>query len=72
MRKIQLDLADLKIESFSVDGVVKERGTVHGRDFTQLTCLGTCRDYTCACSGADSCSGDVACLCDTQDTCLKC
>jgi len=60
MRKIQLDLGTLRVESFDVAGERGPRGTVQGREWT-LTGI-CCRD-TDVCTGTDSCSGDVACIC---------
>jgi hypothetical protein len=65
-----LDVSDLRVESFATAGAAKERGTVAGHAWT---ITGICCQYTDVCTGADSCSGDVACICDTQDaTCMKC
>ena len=66
MRKIQLDLSELRVESFAIDGASKERGTVEGQEWTFT---GICCPRTDACSG-NSCSGDVACICNTQDDCV--
>ena len=66
MRKIQLDLNELQVESFATDRSGKARGTVAGQAWT-LT--GICCRPTDVCTGTDSCSGDVACICDSVKAC---
>ena len=66
MRKIQLDLNELQVESFPIDGAGKGRGTVEGQEWTVT---GICCQYTDVCTGTDSCSGDVACICDSVKGC---
>ena len=66
MRKIQLDVGNLRVESFATAGAAKERGTVAGHEWT-LT--GICCQYTDVCTGTDSCSGPVACICDSVKPC---
>ena len=61
MRKIQLDLGSLCVESFPVEATPAERGTVQGQ----------AASYPFACTGG-SCSGPVACICKTccTDVCI--
>lgn len=66
MRKIQLDVSNLRVESFSTAGAAKGRGTVEGRGWTVT---GICCQYTDVCTGTDSCSGPVACICDSVKPC---
>ena len=57
MRKLELDLSNLRVESFAVEGTPAERGTVqgHAASVAPRPCTG------------DSCSGPVACICITND-----
>jgi hypothetical protein len=57
MRKIQLDLGNLRVESFAVEGTSAERGTVQGQAASVVPR---------PCTG-NSCSDIVACICVTQD-----
>jgi hypothetical protein len=66
MRKIQLDLTNLRVESFATDGTAKARGTVAGHEWT---ITGICCQHTDACTGTDSCSGEVACICESLKAC---
>lgn len=59
MRKIQLDVSRLRVESFATAGTARVRGTV----------TGICCQYTDVCTGTDSCSGPVDCICDTIKPC---
>lgn len=58
MRKIQPDLGELRVESFPTAAAESRRGTVQGQEASVVPapCTGT------------SCSGPVACLCQTQNT----
>jgi hypothetical protein len=62
MRKIQLDLGNLRVESFAVEATPAERGTVQGQ----------AASYPRVCTGGGSCSGPVACICQTccTDVCI--
>lgn len=68
MRKIQLDLGELRVDSFSAGEGEEARGTVRG-----LTGIPACCSFPNSqngvCTGFDSCSGDVACLCDSVKGC---
>lgn len=66
MRKIQLDVGNLRVESFATAGSTKERGTVEAREWTVT---GICCQYTDVCTGTDSCSGPVDCICDSIKPC---
>ena len=63
MRKIQLDLGNLRVESFSVEGTSLERGTVQGQAASVVPR---------PCTGGGSCSGPVACICQTIDSACIC
>lgn len=68
MRKIQLDLASLHVESFDVQAGSGRRGTVQGREWTFTGIC--CPSPTEVCTGIDnSCSGQVACICDSGRGC---
>jgi hypothetical protein len=58
MQKIRMDLDELQVESFPTAAAESEHGTVQGQEASVVPapCTGT------------SCSGPVACLCQTQDT----
>ncbi|HST58695.1 MAG TPA: hypothetical protein VLK84_08410 [Longimicrobium sp.] len=59
MRKISLDVNELRVESFeTVDGKSDERGTVHGY-YTQFTCPRTQCGNQCP-SGPNPCGGSQA------------
>lgn len=66
MRKIQLDVDNLQVESFTTAGDGDERGTVAGHAWT---ITGICCRPTDVCTGTDSCSGQVACLCESVKVC---
>ena len=55
MRKIQLDVSGLRVESFTIAGAARQRGTVAAREGT----------FDCTGYGT-SCSGSPACVCLTQ------
>jgi len=73
MRKVSLDVSELRVESFETESAVKERGTVHGY-LSQFTCPRTQCGEECP-SGPQSCfpteaftDGQIACYCNgTQD-----
>lgn len=69
MRKVSLDVDELKVESFETEDAAEERGTVHGY-YTQFSCPRTQCGAECA-SGPSPCyptlawtNGQVACFCD--------
>jgi hypothetical protein len=76
MRKINLDVNALRVESFeTVDDNAKERGTVHGY-YTQFTCPQTQCGNECL-SGPNPCrdtyawtNGQAACLCNNTGMCI--
>ena len=55
MRKIQLDVDGLRVESFAIANEERQRGTVAAREGT----------FDCTGYGT-SCSGSPACICMTQ------
>jgi hypothetical protein len=65
MRKINLDVDTLKVESFdTAERGAEKRGTVRGNALTQYwewTCQGESRDWEDSCGR--SCSGPVDCIC---------
>ena len=78
MRKITLDVDQLKVDSFQTDGVQAGRGTVHGHYFTEVGCYtdeahncgsvgGTCEQscYGSCNSACNSCYGSCNCSGDT-------
>lgn len=80
MRKLKLELADLRVDSFEV-GTPVARGTVDARGKetfgcpTGVTCWGTCAtcDLTCDTCGA-TCGGSCNCTLDPTcaATCASC
>ena len=76
MRKIQLDMESLEVESFATaDAGAEKRGTVHGRADTD-ECVGTPSEAECVsftgdlkCLCADSAPGQFSCgyICETRD-----
>lgn len=70
MRKISLDVNALRVESFDTeDGKPRERGTVEGYYYTQITCPQTQCGQECL-SGWRPCqptdawtNGEVMCFC---------
>jgi hypothetical protein len=58
MRKLQMDLDQLNVESFPTAAAESARGTVQGQDASVVPA---------PCTG-NSCSGPVACICQTQYT----
>ena len=69
MRKISLDVDELKVESFETEDAAEERGTVHGH-ISQFSCPRTQCGEQCP-SGPMPCyptlawtNGQVACFCD--------
>ena len=78
MKKLRLQLEDLRIDSFTTTPMEKERGTVFGEQCTCYTactcpgcpscdasCGGTCASCAASCNGTcDGCTGTVA---DTEE-----
>ncbi len=66
MRKLRLDLDEVKIESFEIEGIPSERGTVRGQQecgdpgFDDGGCRCSCR--CCCCSHPPCC-----CACCGED-----
>jgi hypothetical protein len=58
MRKIQLDLSTLRVESFVVADKSTERGTVQGQAVSELG--RPCSGYSC---GPAACPGTASCAC---------
>lgn len=59
-KKLQMELADLRVESFTVDTTPAGRGTVHANE-SFSSGVGTCYN---------SCSGPVPCFCPaTRNAC---
>ena len=78
MRKIQLDVDALKVESFPTsEGEAEKRGTVHGHNSFRGTCQETCQS-TCAGPTCDPpCENEptaymtcVDCRWETGDPCM--
>ena len=65
MRKVRLNVNELRVETFKVDSEPVERGTVHGHGPGTMTFV--CCTGGGGCTQVDSCSGPIACICDTQD-----
>jgi hypothetical protein len=63
MKKLTLQLDDLRIESFSTTGAPRERGTVVGEE--QCTC-----PTACSCPGCPTCDASCNGTCDA--TCNGC
>lgn len=61
MRKIKLEVEDLRIESFATDGPVSASGTVYGRDFTTPRECPTVQSGDAACPGCHN-SGNSSCV----------
>jgi hypothetical protein len=61
MKKLKLDIDQLRVDSFGADAGEEGRGTVRGHDFTELA---TCnfRHWTCGitCNGGSACGGDTS------------
>jgi hypothetical protein len=51
MKKLALEIADLRVDSFTVAEPNVSRGTVAAAEATAARC--TARDCTCTCGGAD-------------------
>ncbi len=73
MRKLKLDLNDLKVESFETTARSSDsdKGTVHGLADTRnrISCLAPCEDeFTCATCG-NSCHGSCSCGITCSNTC---
>jgi hypothetical protein len=76
MRKLNLRLEDLAVESFQTVGVDGRRGTVRGQEATFWwsmcghSCDGTCNE---TCEGQFTCKMDTTCAgdftCDYNQTC---
>ncbi|HEX8318933.1 hypothetical protein [Longimicrobium sp.] len=62
MKKLRLQLEDLRIDSFSTTPVEKEKGTVFGE---QCTCNTACSCPGCPTCDA-SCNGTCAATCDAS------
>ena len=71
MKKLQLDLDTLAVESFSTDGGEAPRGTVAAHEYTNTapTCVyhctwvgNTCEGNTCGC-GTEQCTLVSTCRC---------
>ena len=77
MRKLRLQLEDLRIDSFDTTPAPKEKGTVFGEQctcYTQCTCPGcpTCANYvTCdaSCNGTCDASCNGTCGASCNGTC---
>jgi hypothetical protein len=55
MRKLRLEIDELRVETFDTDARGDGKGTVHGRSGTEMTrCFGLCGDDT---EGAFGCGG---------------
>ena len=68
MRKLRLQLEDLRIDSFDTTSVQREKGTVFGEQctcYTQCTCPG-CPTCYASCNGTcdASCNGTCDASCD--------
>ncbi len=83
MRKLRLQLDDLRIDSFDTTPVEKAKGTVFGEQctcYTQCTCPGcptcdgtcpnTCDDASCVATCHASCNGTCDASC--WPTCMTC
>ena len=83
MKKLQLDLGDLCVESFEAVAERSAGGTVGARALTQFTCHQFTCDHTCepddlSCNGQNTCYGGTCpnsyyptCIpnCDTGELC---
>ncbi|MBB4637878.1 hypothetical protein [Longimicrobium terrae] len=75
MKKLTLQLDDLRIESFSTTGAPRERGTVVGEE--QCTCPTACSCPGCptcdaSCNGTCGGTCDASCYGTCGDTCAGC
>lgn len=75
MKKLHLDLAELRVESFEAVAGAEGRGTVEANAFTQQTCP---RQFTCghtcdlndlSCNGQNTCYGPH-CPASLYPTCI--
>ena len=56
MKKVELTLDALRVESFSTTEVAQETGTVHAHEFTpRFSCGDTCNE-SCTCPIASNCN----------------
>lgn len=53
MRKIRLDIDDLKVESFDTAKGEKQTGTVHGHEYSEWEGCGPISDGVSACATCD-------------------
>lgn len=61
MKKLSLELNDLRVESFATDAEMAERGTVHGESLpTRPLCSKYCAPSV-YCADTDTCTVDVCC-----------
>jgi hypothetical protein len=62
MRKLRLEIDELRVETFDTDARGDGRGTVHGRSGTEMTrCFGLCGEHTeeafgCGGGGTEGCT----------------
>ncbi|HEU0013630.1 MAG TPA: pinensin family lanthipeptide [Longimicrobium sp.] len=62
MKKLTLDLDDLRVESFATDADPAERGTVHGNSLpTRPLCSRYCPPSTGCPGETETCTLDVCC-----------
>lgn len=71
MKKLKLNLDELKVESFDTTKVLTEKGTVNAQAATwgSLQTEGLC--YTCAPSYCPSCGGTCPGECPTENNCTQ-
>jgi hypothetical protein len=77
MKKLNLDLDTLLVESFETSSQRDERGTVRGHGYTDTTCgqrvcgCPTVMGPTCAatCESCDGTCGEQTCAASCPDTC---
>lgn len=74
MRKLQLDVSELKVESFETSDAAGERGTVHGHVSPRCVTNYTCNPANNTCGEVESCGAWPSCYvsCDTACPVAEC
>ena len=71
MKKLNLHVDDLSVESFQVTSAPAARGTVGGNQYSNTTC----HQDICTCPTTDTCPGgpscDETCACSCDGTCSE-
>lgn len=74
MKKLQLDLAELKVESFETSDAADGRGTVHGHVSLRCVTNYTCNPANNTCAHVETCGEWESCYvsCDTACPVAEC